>query len=68
MMAASQPGTPGGVMWSGFCQLPFSPTALQIAAASGALGSDPSTPVRGRPGRRAWAAAAPPPLPCPAAP
>lgn len=57
MHSGSQPGTPGGgmygapVMWSGFCQpLPYSPTALQIAAASGALGSDPSTPVRGRPG------------------
>ena len=50
MQSGSQPGTPGGVMWSGFCQpLPYSPTALQIAAASGALGSDPSTPVR-RPG------------------
>jgi hypothetical protein len=56
---ASQPGTPGGggaamyggqpVMWGGYCQpLPYSPTALQIAAASWALGSDPSTPVRGR--------------------
>lgn len=56
MHSGSQPGTPGGgmygaMMWSGFCQpLPYSPTALQIAAASGALGSDPSTPVRGRPG------------------
>ena len=55
---ASQPGTPGSgamyahggpsMVWSGFCQpMPYSPTALQIAAASGALGSDPSTPVRG---------------------
>lgn len=54
MHSGSQPGTPGGMygmMWSGFCQpLPYSPTALQIAAASGALGSDPSTPVRGRRG------------------
>ena len=36
---------------SGHAMQPYSPTALQIAAASGALGSDPSTPVRGgRPG------------------
>ena len=60
---ASQPGTPGGGMvWGGFQPLPFSPTALQIAAASGALGSDPSTPVRGRggaPGAAAGAGAAP---------
>ncbi len=46
-------------MWSGFCQpLPYSPTALQIVAASGALGSDPSTPVRGRPGSAAHASSA----------
>lgn len=60
--SSSQPGTPGGgmsMMWNGFCQpLPYSPTALQIAAASGALGSDPCTPVRGRPGSASATAAA----------
>ena len=64
--SGSQPGTPGGMygggaamMWGGFCQpMPYSPTALQIAAASGALGSDPSTPVRGRGSPAAAAAAA----------
>ncbi|KAL4437312.1 hypothetical protein ABPG75_004451 [Micractinium tetrahymenae] len=65
--SGSQPGTPGGgmygghMMWSSFCQpLPYSPMALQIAAASGALGSDPSTPARGRPGSAGASAAAAP--------
>ena len=70
MQTGSQPGTPGAaaaagmfaggtMLWNGFCQpLPYSPTALQIAAASGALGSDPSTPVRSRPGSAGAAAAA----------
>ena len=69
MQSASQPGTPGApaggmfaggaMLWNGFCQpLPYSPTALQIAAASGALGSDPSTPVRSRPGSAGAATAA----------
>ncbi|KAI3424817.1 hypothetical protein D9Q98_008203 [Chlorella vulgaris] len=35
------------MVWGGFCQqLAYSPTALQIAAASGALGSNPGTPTR----------------------
>lgn len=60
MMQHSVPGSPGYGSWGGFAApMPFSPTALQIAAASGALGSNPGTPSAGG---RAFLAGSPGPL------